>query len=169
MRGISRNWQYVVVLVLLSIAIVLQVWSAISTQHIVSAARKDAISLNSKEIVALEKDRQELIGKQIENRIKGEFETILATGFRGLAAVLVTVGGAILAWRTYADTRTKERQDRLGTELSNTVARLVANEERQRVVGAAGLLPFFVADRADFHLQALAALIAAARFDNELP
>ena len=37
------------------------------------------------------------------------------------------------------------------------------------MVGAAGLLPFFHPDRADFHLQALAALIAAARFDNELP
>jgi glycosyltransferase involved in cell wall biosynthesis len=168
MRGSSRNWQCAVYVVL-AFAIVLQLWSAISTQNIVNEARQYALKLSGKDNVELEKNRQELIGKQIENSTRGVIGTILATGFSALAAALVTIGGAILAWRTYADARTKERQDRLATELNRTLTRLVANEERQRVVGAAGLLPFFVPDRPDFHLQALAALIAAARFDNELP
>jgi len=165
----SKKWQYAIVYVVLGIAIVLQLWSAISTQNIVNEARQYALKLSTKDNVELEKTRQELIGKQIENSTRGVIETILATGFSALAAALVTIGGAILAWRTYADTRAKERQDRLGTELNATLTRLVADEERQRVVGAAGLLPFFDPGRADFHLQALAALIAAARFDNELP
>ncbi len=167
MRRSSRSWQYAVYIVL-GIAIALQVWSAISTQSIVNEARQEAGKL-TEDNVEVEKNRQELISKQIENGTRGVIETILATGFSALAAALVTIGGALLAWRTYADTRTKERQDRLGSELNNTITRLVANEDRQRVVGAAGLLLFFVGDRADFHLQALAALITAARFDNELP
>jgi hypothetical protein len=34
--------------------------------------------------------------------------------------------------------------------LNETVTRLVSNEARQRVVGAAGLVPFFTPDRGDF-------------------
>ncbi|MEJ0044856.1 MAG: pentapeptide repeat-containing protein [Rhodospirillales bacterium] len=53
--------------------------------------------------------------------------------------------------------------------MNETLIRLVSDVWRQRVVGAAGLLPFFAADRADFHPQALAALIAAARFKEDQP
>jgi hypothetical protein len=110
MRTSSKNWQYAVYVVL-AIAIVLQVWSAISTQNIVNEARQYALKLSTKDNVELEKTRQELIGKQIENGTRGVIETTLATGFGAVAAALVTIGGAILAWRTYADTRAKERQD----------------------------------------------------------
>ena len=69
--------------------------------------------------------------------------------------------------RGYIDTREKERQDRLATALNDTLTLLVSEQWRQRVVGAAGLLSFFTADRADFHRQALSALVAAARIKEE--
>jgi glycosyltransferase involved in cell wall biosynthesis len=75
--------------------------------------------------------------------------------------------GAIIAMRGYIDTREKERQDRLATALNDTLTLLVSEQWRQRVVGAAGLLSFFTADRADFHRQALSALVAAARIKEE--
>jgi glycosyltransferase involved in cell wall biosynthesis len=168
MRGPSRIWQYAIYVVL-GIAIVLQLWSAVSTQNIVNEARQYALKLGTKDNVELEKTRQELIGKQIENSTRGVVETILAAGLAPLAAALLTIAGAMVAWHTYVDTRAKERQDRLGTELNDTLTRLVADDARQRAVGIAGLLPFFVRDREDFHLRALAALVAAARFDDGFP
>jgi hypothetical protein len=71
------------------------------------------------------------------------------------------------AERKERERREKERQDKLGDALNETLTRLVATERGKRVVGAAGLLPFFTAERADFHFQALTALLAAARIGEE--
>jgi glycosyltransferase involved in cell wall biosynthesis len=179
-RG-SQSWQYLVYF-FLAVAVVLiglQIWSAVSTSYLVSDA-KQAVAAGQKEDLEREKARQELIGRRIENETKGLIQNLLATGFSALAAALVTIAGAILALRGYLDTREKERQDRLDTDrkeredqfakmLNDTITRLVSNEARQRVVGAAGLVPFFTPERRDFHLQALIALIAAARNPEELP
>jgi hypothetical protein len=131
-----------------------------STSGIVSAA-KQAVATGQEDDIERERAREELIGRCIENEAKSLIQNLLATGFSALAAALVTIAGAILAVRGYLDTREKERQDRLDTRqkeradqlatmLNETVTRLVSNEARQRVVGAAGLVPFFTPDRGDF-------------------
>ena len=142
----------------------------------VKHAETSAGPSTSKDQLEREKTRQELIGKQIENESKGALPISLAAGLSAAVAALATVLGAILALRGYLDARekeiearNKERQDRLGAALNETITRLVSVEWRQRVVGAAGLLPFFTTDRADFHLQALTALVAAARIQDEEP
>jgi glycosyltransferase involved in cell wall biosynthesis len=61
----------------------------------------------------------------------------------------------------------KARRDRLAAALGDTLGRLASGDSRQRAVGAAGLLPFFAPDRVEFHLQALAALIALAKSPDE--
>jgi hypothetical protein len=152
----SQSWQYLVYFFLLVAVILigLQIWSAFSTSGIVSAA-KQAVATGQEDDIEHERAREELIGRRIENEAKGLIQNLLATGFSALAAALVTIAGAILAVRGYLDTREKERADQLATMLNETVTRLVSNEARQRVVGAAGLVPFFTPDRGDFHLEAL--------------
>jgi len=177
-RATSRNHWLVYVLLLLAIALIcLQIWSAFST----STIARNAARLGTADVtidVQREKARQEAIGKRIENEIKGTLEALLASGVGALAAALVTIAGAIVALYGYLDTREKEhadrldalrkeREDRLWTTLNETLGRLVAAEPRERIGGAAGLLPFFAADRSEFHLQALTALIATARAMDE--
>jgi uncharacterized protein YjbI with pentapeptide repeats len=128
-------------------------------QHAVTQA-----SQTTKGDLAVEKARQDLIAMEIDNKGKdlpwyGQFSALIST--------LVATSGAVLALRSYFAAREKERQDRLAALLSETLSRLVGTEARQRVLGAAGLVSFFNLDRADFHLQALTALIAAARVKNE--
>ncbi len=145
----------------------------IATQAIQQAAVVDKYDLGS------EKVRQELINQRIANDSKANMPTNLAAGLGALSAVLISLGGAILAIFGYLNEREKDRkhslalekdrQDRLAAMLSDTLTRLVSIEPRQRVVGAAGLMPFFAEDLVDFHLQALAALIAAARIDGDPP
>ena len=164
----SLRW----VLLFLGLAAILaglQVWNAVSVYELVRSAETAAGPATPKEQLEREKARQELIGKQIENESKGALPISLAGGLSAAVAALATILGAILALRGYLDARDKERQDRLGAALNETLTRLVSVEWRQRVVGAAGLLPFFSTDRADFHLQALTALIAAARIEDEQP
>lgn len=159
-------------LVVLALALVLaglQVWNALSVYEVVKTAQRAVAPTASDEQLKREKDRQELIGKQIENESKGALAISLAGGLSAAVAALATVLGAVLALRSYLDTRAKEREDRLGAALNDALARLVSGEGRQRVVGAAGLLPFFTTERGDFHLQALTALIAAARIEDEDP
>ncbi len=185
----SEKSLYLVVLflILASLLAGLQVWNAYSLRAVVRSAETAADPATPKDRLDSEKARQELIGKQIENDSKGEVPISLTAGLSAAVATLTAIVGAILALRGYVDarekdrqdrleasakeleTREKERQDRLGTALSETFTHLVSTEWRQRVVGAAGLLPFFTADRADFHPQALTVLIAAARFNDEEP
>jgi glycosyltransferase involved in cell wall biosynthesis/uncharacterized protein YjbI with pentapeptide repeats len=165
----------------------LQVWNAISISAVVKSAENAAGKPVAEDELKREKLRQELIGKRIENDSKGELPIGLTSGLSAAIAALVTVLGAILALRGYLDAREKERldrlesgqkelaarererQDRLSGALDDTLGRLVSAEWRERVVGAAGLLPFFTLERADFHRQALTALVAAARLNEEDP
>ena len=147
---------------------VLQIWSAISIHQMVTQAETASTS-SPRTDLEREKLRQESIAANIENQSKGLIASSLATQIGALLAALVTIVTAVLALRTYVDTREKERQDRLATTLSETLTRLAGADARQRGVGAAGLIPFFTKDRADFHLQALSALVAAARARGELP
>jgi hypothetical protein len=182
----SLRW-VLLFLVLAAILAGLQVWNAVSIYQVVRNAETAAGPAMPKDKLEQEKARQELIGKEIENESKGAMPISLAGGLSAAVAGLATVLGAILALRGYLDAREKElkardkerqdrlearekdRQDRLGAALDETLTRLVSAEWRQRVVGAAGLLSFFAADRADFHLQALTALVAAARIPDEEP
>ncbi len=160
------------VLLFLALAAVLaglQVWNAISIGEVVRSAETAVGADTQADELQRRKLRQELIGKQVENLSKGTLSIGLTAGLSAAVAALTAVLGAILALRGYVDAREKERQERLGTALNDTLTRLVAAEWRERVVGAAGLLPFFTAERADFHLQALTALIAAARIEDEEP
>lgn len=180
----SLRW----ILLFLALAAVLaglQVWNAMSFSAVVSNASTTAGKTTLKDELEREKMRQELIGKRIENDAKGELPIGLSAGLSAAIAALATILGVILALRGYLDAREnerqdrldasrkelgareKDRQDRLNTALNETLGRLVSEEWRQRVVGAAGLLPFFAEDRADFHRQALAALVAAARIQED--
>ena len=182
----SLHW-VLVFLALASILAGLQIWNAISISEVVRSAETAAGPTTPKDELEREKARQEAISKQIENQSKGVMAISLAAGLSAAIAALATILGAILALRGYLDarererrdrldadrklleSREKERQDRLDTALNDTLTHLVSAEWRLRIVGAAGLLPFFTADRADFHRQALAALIAAARIKEEEP
>jgi glycosyltransferase involved in cell wall biosynthesis len=174
-----RRWRYFVI-IFLPIAVLggLQFWSTCSTQQIVNEAVREAASIDRYDL-ALEKTRQDLIGQRIANYSRGNFETNLATGLGTLSAILISIVGAVLVYfghlnehqkaRSEAKARAKDRQDRLAATLSETLSRLVSEEPRERVVGAAGLLPFFGPDRKGYHLQALATLIAAARIKGDPP
>ncbi len=189
---VPKSWIafLLIVLVLLGGLGALQVWSALATRDMV----QDAISAplgTAKVDVEQEKARQEAIGHRIENRSKALLQTNLASALGASLGVLISASGALLAVFTYLAAREKERADRLdelekdredrrqaqekdrldrlGGALSETLGWLVAGEPRQRVVGAAGLLPFFAPDRSDFHLQAFSALLAAARTEDEPP
>ena len=167
-------WQYVSLflffLLLGSALMVLQYRSASDTQQIATEAIQEAAVVDKYDLRS-EKARQELISQRIANDSKANMPTSLAAGLGALSAVLISLGGAILAIFGYLNERDKERthslalakdrRDRLAAMLSDTLTRLVSIEPRQRVVGAAGLMPFFAKDLVDFHLQALAALIAA--------
>lgn len=199
MFGRGNRWRFLVLifLVVALVLTVLQVWSAVSTQRIVLEAIEQTASKSSTEL-GTEKTRQELIGQRIANDSRGNIQTNLAAGLGALSAVIISIAGAILAFFGYlnyrqkerdnraeaadkerherekerlarSDAQNKDRQDRLAATLSETLSRLVSKESRERVVGAAGLLPFFSSDRADFHLQALAPLIAAARIKDDPP
>ncbi|HTR16725.1 MAG TPA: glycosyltransferase [Acetobacteraceae bacterium] len=164
----SLRW----VLLFLALAAILaglQVWNAVSISQLVRNAEIAASPTTPKDQLERETARQELINKRIENDTKGALPIGLTAGLSAAVAALATILGAILALGGYLDAREKERQDRLGTALNDTLTRLVSTEWRQRVVGAAGLLPFFTADRGDFHRQALTALMAAARLKDEEP
>jgi glycosyltransferase involved in cell wall biosynthesis/uncharacterized protein YjbI with pentapeptide repeats len=174
------DWSLRLIYIFLGFAIaliLLQIWSVVETDRLVARAQIAAQQV-SDDKVDREKTRQELIGRRVENDSKGAPSIGLATAVSALAATLVAVSGALLTLRGYLDARRKEEQqrtdiqrkdrlDRLGARLNETLTRLVAEEARQRIVGAAGLLPFFNADTADFHLQALTALVAAARIPDE--
>jgi glycosyltransferase involved in cell wall biosynthesis/uncharacterized protein YjbI with pentapeptide repeats len=160
------------------VLICLQIGSDLSMQHVTDATMQ-AAELLRKPDVDLQKARQDLITAELANESRGFLGTF-AGQLSALLATLVTVSGAMLALRTYLDdrdkerhdridAREKERQDRLATSLSEALSRLVGTEERQRIVGAAGLLPFLEEDKSDFHLQALTALLAAARVADEEP
>lgn len=176
--GQWRNLTYLFLLIAVVLTCV-QIWAACSMQGITQQAMTQAERTTRKPDIDLQKARQDLVAAQVANQSRNFLET-LAGQLGALIATLVTVSGAILALRTYlddrdkerrdrADAREKERQDRLAASLSETLSRLVGTEARQRMVGAAGLLSFLEADKEEFHLQALTALIAAARVADERP
>jgi glycosyltransferase involved in cell wall biosynthesis len=184
----KKSLRWVLLFVTLAVILAgLQVWNAFSIRAVVTNAETMANPAAPKDQLEREKTREELVGKQIENGTKGALAISLSAGLSAAVAALATILGAILALRGYLDarekerqdrqdanakelaTREKERQDRLAAALNDTLTRLVSSEWRHRVVGAAGLLPFFTVDRADFHRQALSALIAAARIHEEEP
>lgn len=165
----------------------LQVWNAVSMNRVVETAIGAADTSAATADLEREKTRQGRIGKQIENETKAALAIGLTAGLSAAIAALATILGAILTLWGHIDprerereerrdarekdlvTREKERQDRLASDLNETLARLVSQDWRQRVVGSAGLLPFFAADREDFQFQAFTALIAAARIDDDEP
>ncbi|SIO30474.1 Glycosyltransferase involved in cell wall bisynthesis [Rhodovulum sp. ES.010] len=182
----SLRW----VIVFLALAVLLaglQVWNALSIKGLVETAITATDPSAPVADLEREKTRQELIGQQIDNDSRGALSIGLTAGLSAAIAALAAILGAVLSLRGYLDAREKERRDRqdalekelairekdrlarLGTDLNETVARLVSTEWRQRVVGSAGLLPFFAQDRADFHLQAFSSLIAASRIDDDNP
>lgn len=175
----AKSFRWIMLfLVLAAVLAGLQVWNAISISAVVTRATTNAGPTAQRDELEREKLRQDLIGKRIENDAKAELPIGLSAGLSAAIAGLATILGAILALRSYLDAREKERQDRLDTSrkeredrlnsaLNDTLSRLVSDEPRQRIVGAAGLLPFFAPDRADFHRQALTALIAAARIEEK--
>ena len=189
---VPKSWIafLLIVLVLLGGLGGLQVWSALATRDMVQEAISAPLGA-AKGDIEQEKARQEAIGHRIENRSKALLQTNLASALGASLGVLISASGALLAVFTYLAAREKERVDRLGElekdrrdrrqaqekdrldrlggALSETLGWLVAGEPRQRVVGAAGLLPFFAPDRSDFHLQAFSALLAAARTEDEPP
>jgi glycosyltransferase involved in cell wall biosynthesis len=193
MMRLSRGWIAFILIVLLVVLgglAGLQVMGALATRDMVRDAIEAPIGPAEADI-AREKDRQEAIGKRIENRSKALLQVNLASALGAGLGILISASGAVLAIFTYLSAREKEladrrqaeekdrvdrrmaqekdRQDRFGAALSETLSRLVGQEARQRAVGAAGLLPFFTLERADFHLQALSALVAAARVKDEPP
>lgn len=152
---------------------VLQVISARSTQAVVEAALQMPASGNATDLDR-ERLRQETIAKRIENESKALLWTNVGASVAAGLALILSLAGVFGTALAYLETREKERQDRaaaqakeredrLAAVLSETLTRLVAEEPRERAVGAAGLIYFFAVDRSDFHLQALSALIAAAR------
>lgn len=106
-------WQYVSLFLFflaLGLALmVLQYKSAndtlqIATQAIQQAAVVDKYDLGS------EKVRQELINQRIANDSKANMPTNLAAGLGALSAVLISLGGAILAIFGYLNEREKDRK-----------------------------------------------------------
>jgi glycosyltransferase involved in cell wall biosynthesis len=181
-----KNFRWAILFLGLAILLAgLQVWNAYSMRDVVRSAEQAVDQGAPKDRLDRENARLDLITKQIANDSKAMLPISLATGLSAAVATLAAIVGAMLAYSTYAAAREKEqqdrldatrkelqareqdRQDRLGAALNETLGRLVSTEWRQRVVGAAGLLPFFTTDRADFHSQALTALLAAARYKGE--
>jgi glycosyltransferase involved in cell wall biosynthesis len=170
-------------LVLLALAVLLlgagllQVWSALATQHVVREAIRQTAAEKPADLLR-EKQVQDVIASRIQNAGKSLVETNLVGAISAGVAVVVSASGALIAVFGYLDTREKERTDRrlaqekdrldrLAASLNATIGQLVAGEARERIVGAAGLLPFFSETAPELHLQALAALIAAARAADE--
>ena len=154
----------IAILVLVAAGILgVQVRIAGETQREVDKALEELKSGSQTELDR-ERARQEAIAKRIENRTKGD----IAAAIAATIGLIVSLGGVAFAAIAFFESREKERQDRLAAAFSEALKRLVAEEPRERAVGAAGMIYFFAKDRADFHEQALAALIAAARNDQEV-
>lgn len=187
---IRKRWIALIValVALLLIGVGLQIWGAVATRQTVLRDISAPVGAATTDIER-EKTRQEAIAERISNDSKALMASNLATGLGAALGLLVTVSGGLLALYGYFDQRAKEaqdrrlseekdrqdrrqseekdRRDRLAKALSEALERLVAAEPRQRVVGAAGLSSFFSDDKEEFHLQAVAALVAAARSENE--
>ncbi len=176
-----RSWISFVFMAIGGLLIVLQVVVAtLISPGIMREAQQGAAQVQSAEIDR-ERAREELVVRRFENASRHHVLPLLATALGSLAAVLVTLSGAILALEGYLAAREKERQDReaardkeviererarqerLEEALGDAIAHIVAAEPRERVVGAAALQAFFTPDRRDLHLPALTALVAAAR------
>jgi glycosyltransferase involved in cell wall biosynthesis len=158
---------------LLSIGVLLAVvfavvhyWTATSIteraeQIAVEASRLAGDQLN------LDKAREELIAKRLENRLRGFFWQSFLASLGPVVTALVALAGLLTGLNTYLASREKERADRAAAELKDTLARVAGKEERERMVGIVGLQHFFAAEREDQHLPALAALIAALRIEKQ--
>lgn len=112
------------------------------------------------------KAREELIAKRLENRLRGFFWQSFLGNLGPVVTALVALAGLLTGLNSYLASREKERIDRAGAELKDTLARVAGKEPRERMVGIVGLQQFFAAERADQHLPALAALIAALRIEE---
>jgi glycosyltransferase involved in cell wall biosynthesis len=174
----SRRLRNLALIALTAIVVLtaLQVWSAIATQRVVRAAMEMPVTRGAD--LERERARQELIAKRIDNESRALLWTNVGAAVAATLGLVLSIAGAAgtaLAWlesrekerRDRHDAQVKERDDRLAGALSETLARLASNEARQRAVGAAGLIYFFTPEREEFHLQALAPLIVAARTEND--
>ncbi|MGZ8345708.1 MAG: glycosyltransferase [Allosphingosinicella sp.] len=175
-----RRLRLLLLVALAAIAVLasLQVWSAFETRRVVEAAMKMPIGRDATDIER-ERLRQETIAKQIENKSKALLWTNLLGALVASLGLVLSIAGAVGTAFAYIESRERERtdrrdaqardrEDRLAAALNDTLTRLVSKEPRERKVGAAGLIYFFAPDRADFHLQAFAPLIAAASDKSEI-
>ena len=112
------------------------------------------------------KAREELIAKRLENRLRGFFWQSFLGNLAPVVTALVALAGLLSGLNSYLASREKERIDRAGAELKDTLARVAGKEPRERMVGIVGLQQFFASERADQHLAALAALMAALRIEE---
>ena len=128
--GIWRNLIYVF-LALALILIVVQIFAAWQMQSITTDATRGAQSAGQKD-VTLQKAREDLISAQIGNESKNALETF-ASQFGALTATLVTLSGAILAFRSYLDAREKEQKDRFESQETERRDRAEARERNGRI------------------------------------
>lgn len=115
------------------------------------------------------KTAEDVIAARIERRKQGLFWHQLNTGLGPLVSILGALLGGLVAWRSYLDTRNKERVGRGATELKEVLELLVSDEERKQVVGAVSLQHFLIPTNLEHHRRALVALAAAARFKDAGP
>ena len=127
------------------------------------------------------KKRQELIAAAYANWAKRYPWDALAAGLGSAMTVVIALSGGVIALQQYLDARAKERADRrdaqdkelqareaarldrLAADLKTTLDHLGSKDPRMKLVAVAGLQHFFGKDKADFHLQALAALVSTLR------
>jgi glycosyltransferase involved in cell wall biosynthesis len=158
---------------LLSIGILLAVvfavvhyWTAASITERAEQIAIEASRLAGDQL-SLDKAREELIAKRLENRLRGFFWQSFLSSLGPVVTALVALVGLLTGLNTYLASREKERADRAAAELKDTLARVAGKEPRERMVGIVGLQHFFAPGREEQHLPALAALIAALRIEKE--
>jgi glycosyltransferase involved in cell wall biosynthesis len=180
----SRKW-IVALFVVLGLGLAAQgyVWHQQSNdaRRILSTLRaiQDLGALNT------EKAREEATKLRLDNELRAIFGYNLVSGLAPLLTAFVALLGALVGLQTYLATREKERidrekervdreegrakdrRDRLAADLKSVLELVASQEPRERAVGIVGLQNFFSPDYGEYHLQALSALVTAARMEQD--
>jgi glycosyltransferase involved in cell wall biosynthesis len=164
-RVLRRDNTLFVIIAFAVILLGVQSWVSVRSSRRVEALVTQLTSVAADSLAGA-KAREEVLSLRIQNELHRSFLTDLATSLGPTVAALVALIGAWLGFRGYLTTREKDRLDRAAGDLKSLLDNLVGVEPRQRAVGAVGLMHFLTADKEEYHLRVLSALLTAARTED---
>jgi glycosyltransferase involved in cell wall biosynthesis len=163
-RPLRRDSTLFVIIAFAVILLGVQSWISVRNSRRVDALVTQLTSVAADSLAGA-KAREEVLSLRIQNELHRYFLTDLATSLGPTIAALVALIGAWIGFRGYLSTREKDRLDRAAADLKSLLDNLVGTEPRQRA-GAVGLMHFLTADKEEYHLRVLSALLTAARTED---